>query len=103
MHSLQDPSCSVAFMPGNICYTVQCFSDKLCESIPANPSQAANGSVQISHIVRGGGAGDDVDEFRTKFGINKNRCKFFAWCFTVYTTWDPPPAVLLEPLRSYKF
>jgi len=69
----RDPSCSVAFMPGNICYTVQCFSDKLCESIPANPSQAANGSVQISHIVRGGGAGDDVDEFRTKFGINKNR------------------------------
>eukprot|EP00795_Rhopilema_esculentum_P005312 gene5312-481_t len=71
----QDPACNVAFMPGRICYTVQCFSEKLCESIPANPSQAANGSVQISHIVRGGGTGDDVDEFRTKFGINKNRSK----------------------------
>ena len=72
---LQDKKCNVAFMPGHVCYTVECFTEHLCESIPATPSQAANGSVQISHIVRGGGHGDDVDEFRTKFGINKNNCK----------------------------
>ena len=76
--AFQDEACTVAFMPGRICYTVHCYSEELCQSIPANPSQAANGSVQISHIVRGGGKGDDVDEFRTKFGINKNRCKFFS-------------------------
>eukprot|EP00794_Sanderia_malayensis_P012782 gene12782-14093_t len=76
----RDELCNVAFMPGRVCYTVQCFSEELCQSIPASPSQAANGSVQISHIVRGGGKGDDVDEFRTKFGINKNRSPQKAKC-----------------------
>ncbi|XP_031552204.1 adhesive plaque matrix protein 2-like isoform X2 [Actinia tenebrosa] len=66
-----DPSCDVAFMPGNVCYTVKCHSDKSCESIPAIPSMAANGSVQISHIVRGGGEGDDIENFKKTQGIGK--------------------------------
>ena len=67
----QDPACDVAFMPGHVCYSVDCFSERLCESIPAVPSKAANGSVQISHIVRGGGVGDDLESFKRTQGINK--------------------------------
>jgi len=68
----QDETCNVAFMPGNNCYTVNCYSEQLCESIPATPSHLAQGGVQISHIIRGGGKGDDVDEFRKKNGVNRN-------------------------------
>ena len=73
---LQDEHCDVAFMPGNTCYTVSCYSEKLCESIPATPSHLALGGVQISHIIRGGGKGDDVDEFRKKNGVNRNSCEW---------------------------
>ncbi|XP_048578616.1 adhesive plaque matrix protein 2 isoform X2 [Nematostella vectensis] len=66
-----DQLCDVAFMPGRMCYTVKCFTTKSCESIPAIPSLAANGSVQISHIVRGGGNGDDLESFKKTQGIGK--------------------------------
>ena len=68
----QDDSCNVAFMPGTTCYTVNCYSDSMCESIPAIPSNLAVGGVQISHIIRNGGKGDDVDEFRKHSGVNRN-------------------------------
>ena len=68
----QDETCNVAFMPGTTCYTVSCYSEKLCESIPAIPSNFAVGGVQISHIIRNGGKGDDVDEFRKHSGVNRN-------------------------------
>ena len=68
----QDQTCSVAFMPGKTCYTVACKSEKLCEAIPATPSTKTNGSVQISHIVRGGGKGDEIDQFRKQTGIHRN-------------------------------
>lgn len=68
----QDETCNVAFMPGTVCYTVSCYSDALCESIPAIPSNLAVGGVQISHIIRNGGKGDDVDEFRKHSGVNRN-------------------------------
>jgi hypothetical protein len=32
---------------------------------------AANGSVRISHIVRGGGNGDDLENFKKTQGIGK--------------------------------
>ena len=72
----QDETCNVAFMPGNTCYTVNCYSEPLCESIPATPSHLSQGIVQISHIIRGGGKGDDVDEFRKKNGVNRNSRKY---------------------------
>jgi len=67
----QDKTCDVAFMPGHTCYTVSCFNKHLCDSIPAVPSHAANGSVQISHIVRGGGNGDNLANFRKYQGIDR--------------------------------
>ena len=66
-----DETCDVAFMPGHVCYSVDCFSTKLCESIPAVASKAANGSVQISHVVRGGGKGDDLEQFKKTQGMDK--------------------------------
>lgn len=68
----QDETCDVAFMPNNHCYAVACYTEKLCEAIPATPSHLSPSGVQISHIIRGGGAGDDVDEFRKKNGVNRN-------------------------------
>ncbi|XP_002168146.1 neurogenic locus notch homolog protein 3 [Hydra vulgaris] len=68
----QDELCNVAFMPGTTCYTVNCYSETLCDAVPATPSHLAQGSVQISHIIRGGGNGDDVDEFRKTNGVNRN-------------------------------
>lgn len=68
----QDETCDVSFMPGNTCYTVNCYSEALCDAIPATPSHISPGGVQISHIIRGGGKGDDVDEFRKKNGVNRN-------------------------------
>ncbi|XP_073240537.1 uncharacterized protein [Porites lutea] len=76
----QDEKCDVAFMPGHVCYSVSCFNEKLCESIPAVPSIAANRSVRISHVVRGGGKGDDVEQFKKTQGMsrytneNKDQC-----------------------------
>ena len=70
-------------MPGNTCYTVSCYSEKLCESIPATPSHLAFGGVQISHIIRGGGKGDDVDEFRKKNGVNRNSCEWKTFFSTI--------------------
>lgn len=67
----QDQKCDVAFMPGHVCYSVSCFSEKLCESIPAVPSIAANRSVRISHVVRGGGKGDDLEQFKKTQGMAK--------------------------------
>lgn len=67
----QDEKCDVAFMPGHVCYSVSCFSAKLCESIPAIPSIAANRSVRISHVVRGGGKGDDLEQFKKTQGMEK--------------------------------
>ena len=67
----QDEKCDVAFMPGHVCYSVSCFSTKLCESIPAVPSIAANRSVRISHVVRGGGKGDDLEQFKKTQGMEK--------------------------------
>lgn len=67
----QDQKCDVAFMPGHACYSVSCFSEKLCESIPAVPSTAANKSVRISHVVRGGGKGDDLEQFKKTQGMAK--------------------------------
>ncbi|XP_078359805.1 uncharacterized protein LOC144644233 isoform X3 [Oculina patagonica] len=67
----QDQKCDVAFMPGHVCYSVSCFSEKLCESIPAVPSTAANKSVRISHVVRGGGKGDDLEQFKKTQGMAK--------------------------------
>ncbi|XP_068744781.1 neurogenic locus Notch protein-like isoform X1 [Montipora capricornis] len=67
----QDEQCDVAFMPGHVCYSVSCFSAKLCESIPAVPSIAANRSVRISHVVRGGGKGDDLEQFKKTQGMEK--------------------------------
>ena len=67
-------------MPGKMCYTVACYSEKMCESIPATPTNLTDGTVQISHIIRGGGAGDDVDEFRKKNGVNRNSRKFYKVC-----------------------
>ena len=67
----QDQKCDVAFMPGHVCYSVSCFSAKLCESIPAIPSIAANRSVRISHVVRGGGKGDDLEQFKKTQGMAK--------------------------------
>lgn len=68
----QDETCDMAFMPGHTCYTVKCYSEKTCESIPADPSSASVGGIRISHIIRNGGKGDDVDEFRRKNGVNRN-------------------------------
>lgn len=65
-------------MPGNTCYTVNCYSEALCDAIPATPSHISPGGVQISHIIRGGGKGDDVDEFRKKNGVNRNSRMCFA-------------------------
>ena len=67
----QDEKCDVAFMPGHVCYSVSCFNEKLCESIPAVPSIAANRSVRISHVVRGGGKGDDVEQFKKTQGMSR--------------------------------
>ena len=67
----QDPTCDVAFMPGHVCYTVECTSEKTCEAVPATASSAVNGSVKISHIVRGGGKGDDIEKFKKTQGISK--------------------------------
>lgn len=67
----QDPKCNVAFMPGHVCYTVECASDTSCEAVPATASSAVNGSVKISHIVRGGGQGDDIENFKKTQGISK--------------------------------
>ena len=83
----EDQACDVAFMPGHVCYTVDCFTEKLCETIPAEPSRAANGSVQISHIVRGGGNGDDIENFKKNQGIDKySQSKFLIKCPCV--EWD---------------
>ena len=68
----QDETCNVAFMPGLTCYTVNCYTDYSCQSIPAVPSNLAAGDVQISHIIRNGGKGDDIDEFRKNTGVNRN-------------------------------
>ena len=80
----QDEKCDVAFMPGHVCYSVSCFSAKLCESIPAVPSIAANRSVRISHVVRGGGKGDDLEQFKKTQGMEKyskrNVVILSSWC-----------------------
>lgn len=76
----QDQNCDVAFMPGHVCYSVSCFSDKLCESIPAVPSIAANRSVRISHVVRGGGKGDDLEQFKKTQGMAKYSKLTFFLC-----------------------
>lgn len=67
----QDPVCDVAFMPAHVCYTVECASEKACEAVPATASSVVNGSLKISHIVRGGGRGDDIDVFKKNQGIGK--------------------------------
>ena len=76
----QDQKCDVAFMPGHVCYSVSCFSEKLCESIPAVPSIAANRSVRISHVVRGGGKGDDLEQFKKTQGMAKYSKLNFCLC-----------------------
>ncbi|XP_066913670.1 uncharacterized protein [Clytia hemisphaerica] len=76
----QDAECDVAFMPGQTCYRVNCYNESLCQSVPANPTNLASGEVRISHIIRGGGAGDDVDEFRKKNGVNRNSNPGDAQC-----------------------
>lgn len=68
----QDKNCDVAFMPGTTCYTVKCYSEYSCQSIPAMPSNLPLGGIQISHIIRNGGKGDDLDEFRKQSGVNRN-------------------------------
>lgn len=76
---LKDEKCDVAFMPGQTCYRVNCFNESQCESVPAKPSNLAGGEVRISHIIRGGGAGDDVDEFRKRNGVNRNSSEYFVF------------------------
>ena len=66
----QDLKCDVAFMPQTTCYSLKCFDEKLCETVPA-VRRRSNKSVQISHIVRGGGRGDDLDTFSQQQGIGK--------------------------------
>ena len=73
-------------MPGQTCYRVNCFNESLCESVPAKPSNLAGGEVRISHIIRGGGAGDDVDEFRKKSGVNRNSSRFHYYRFLLFVT-----------------
>lgn len=68
----KDDTCDIAFMPGTTCYTVKCYSEKSCESIPAEPNSMSVGGIRISHVIRNGGKGDDVDEFRKKNGVNRN-------------------------------
>lgn len=112
----QDEKCDVAFMPGHVCYSVSCFNEKLCESIPAVPSIAANRSVRISHVVRGGGKGDDVEQFKKTQGMSrysKITVSYFnfnmlIYCLTLISVTSytdklnlPTSLVLVPNSRSY--
>lgn len=66
----QDLKCDVAFMAETTCYSLRCFSDRLCQTVPAKPRRSKK-NVQISHIVRGGGRGDDLETFSQQQGIEK--------------------------------
>lgn len=66
----QDLKCDVAFMPETTCYSLKCFNEGLCETVPAKPRKSKK-NVQISHIVRGGGRGDDLETFSAQQGIGK--------------------------------
>lgn len=80
----QDSTCDVAFMPGTTCYTVKCYSEFSCQSIPALPTNLPVGGIQISHIIRNGGKGDDLDEFRKTSGVNRNS-KEKGWDLCVFS------------------
>lgn len=71
----QDLKCDVAFMAETTCYSLRCFSDRLCQTVPAKPRRSKK-NVQISHIVRGGGRGDDLETFSQQQGIEK----YGEWC-----------------------
>ncbi|XP_028397045.1 protein cueball-like [Dendronephthya gigantea] len=66
----QDLKCDVAFMAETTCYSLKCFTERVCETVPSKPRRT-NKSVQISHIVRGGGRGDDLETFSQQQGIEK--------------------------------
>jgi hypothetical protein len=79
----QDLKCDVAFMAETTCYSLRCFTERLCETVPAKPRRTKK-NVQISHIVRGGGRGDDLETFSQQQGIEKYGEWFMdAVCFSL--------------------
>ena len=86
----QDLKCDVAFMAETTCYSLKCFSEKVCETVPSKPRRT-NKSVQISHIVRGGGRGDDLETFSQQQGIEKygKSMMHFVSCFVFHSIFEP--------------
>ena len=48
----RDPKCDVAFELEKACYSVYCFTAKLCEVVP-NLNSASTGSVRIAQVIHG--------------------------------------------------